>query len=541
MPGETAHAADAADAADAAAPPARSRAPIRIRAWPALPATAILALVLAGMAFQDGGYFPSAYTSAGAVAFVALAVLFAVPARVRLSRLALLAIGCLAGYAAWIALSRLWSTVPDAGVLDMQRALLYLALFVLGLLAADSGRHSRVLVWSVLGVVVAVAGAGLLSRLQPDLLEVASADASLAGYRLDYPLHYWNAFGALASLGAVLAAGLAADPRAHAALRAVASGACVLLVLAMYLSLSRGAWLALIVGVLVLLAIAPHRGSLALVLLVAGCAAAVAIARVQTYPALVSDPGAGTGQGAQGDAFTRELLALVAIAALAQAALALGRMPSAWRRRVRAISAPVRIGGAALAVVVVLAVGLVAGGSAAVKDAGGWLDRQWQDFLDPAAAPGTGTARLLTAKGARSDPYRVALEGFREHPVAGGGAGSFEVRYMRDRRIDLKLRDVHSLELQTLSELGVVGLLLLLGFVGAVAAAAWRALGGGGALPAPQAAAVTAAFTVWFAHACVDWDWEMPALTGTAVVLGATLFARRRRRLSSPAAATPAA
>jgi hypothetical protein len=43
---------------------------------------------------------------------------------------------------------------------------------------------------------------------------------------------------------------------------------------------------------------------------------------------------------------------------------------------------------------------------------------------------------------------------------------------------------------------------------------------------------VTAAFAVWLGHACVDWDWEMPALTGTAIVLSAALFQRGRRRRS---------
>ena len=54
------------------------------------------------------------------------------------------------------------------------------------------------------------------------------------------------------------------------------------------------------------------------------------------------------------------------------------------------------------------------GVTAAVNDTTDWLDRQWQDFLDPTAnaSEGTGAARLTTAKGPRSDPYRVAIDGF---------------------------------------------------------------------------------------------------------------------------------
>jgi hypothetical protein len=73
---------------------------------------------------------------------------------------------------------------------------------------------------------------------------------------------------------------------------------------------------------------------------------------------------------------------------------------------------------------------------------------------------------------------------------------------------------------------------LLLAFFAAVAAAARRALAGKGAMRPAEAAAVLAACVVWLAHACVDWDWEMPGLTGPAFVLSATLFQRGRRRRS---------
>ena len=152
----------------------------------------------------------------------------------------------------------------------------------------------------------------------------------------------------------------------------------------------------------------------------------------------------------------------------------------------------------------------------AVNDTVDWLDRQWQDFLAPTAnaSEGTGTARLITVKGARSDHYRVAIDGFEAHPLIGGGAGSFEVRYARDRNVDVKIRDVHSLPLEILANSAPLGMLLLLGFIGAVATAARRTIGGKGVIRPAEAAAVSAAFVIWLAHACVDWDWEMPVLTG---------------------------
>lgn len=527
----------------ASLPAAGARAPATLlrRAWPALPAVAVLVFVLLRLGFDQGGYFPAAFTAAGAIAFIALAVLVVRPARERFSTHALVAIGALAAFACWTGLSRSWSVVPDVPLLDMQRAMLYLALFGLALLAADSGRNARVLVWSVLGVIVVLVGAGLLSRLQPDLVPTTIDPLIAAAYRLDYPLGYWNTFGALASMGAVLATGLAADARGSAVPRAAAAGAAVLLVVAMYLSLSRGAWLALILGLVVLVAIAPNRGWLLLTLAIAGGAAVVAILRLRGYPALVLDPEAGSGQLVQGSAYTRELLGLVLVAVAAQAALTRIRVSSLVEQQMRTLRRFALIGGAVIVVLAALAGYVVKGGeaeggvTAAVNDATGWLDRQWQDFLNPATRPGAGTARLISAKGARSDGYRVAIDGFEAQPLIGGGAGSFEVRYARERDIDTKIRDAHSLPLETLSELGAVGMALLLAFLGAVATTARRALAGKGAIRPAEAAAVTAAFAVWLGHASVDWDWEMPALTGTAFVLSAALFQRGRRRKSQRA------
>ena len=323
-------------------------------------------------------------------------------------------------------------------------------------------------------------------------------------------------------------------------LRAAAAGAAVMLVVTMYLSLSRGAWLALIVGLVVLVAIAPRRGALLVTLAIVGATATLGVLRVDGYAALVLDPKAGSGQAAQGDTFTRELIALMLVAVAAQAAVALVRVPGLLESQIATLR---RIAIVGLAVVVVVAAGVgyaAKGGEAeggvttAVHDTTDWLDRQWQDFLNPTAnaSEGTGAARLISAKGARSDHYRVAIDGFEARPLTGGGAGSFEVRYARDRDVDVKIRDVHSLPIETLSELGVIGMLLLVGFVGAVATAARRTIGGKGVIRPAEAAAVTAAFAVWLAHASVDWDWEMPVLTGIPIVLSAALFARGRRRRS---------
>ena len=253
----------------------------------------------------------------------------------------------------------------------------------------------------------------------------------------------------------------------------------------------------------------------------------------------------GGGTLAQQDnAYTVVLVVIAFVVGVVQAMIADATASDHTRATARRTRGVALAAAGALVVIVPLAGMLVRNGggdritSAALSDASSFVDRQWDDFLSPAATPtDQGTARLLSTKSSRSDTYRVALDGFRAQPLHGEGAGSYEVRFMRTRRVDDKVRDAHSLPLQTLAELGLVGFALLLAFLGAVGVALVRAVGGRGALRRSQSAAVGAAFVVWLVHACLDWDWEMPALTGAALVLGASLFAAGRRRTKSVAPA----
>jgi O-antigen ligase len=457
--------------------------------------------VVGGMAFDAGGYFPTAYLEGGAVALAALGLLLAVHLpRYALSTHALAGLGTLALLAAWTGLSAAWSPAPDVALEDMQRDLLYAALFGLGLLAAGSGRHAALLGWIVLAVIVAIVCAGLVH--------------GDGGERLSYPLTYWNAYGALAAVGVVLAAGLGSDPRAPVPVRALCGAAVVPLADGVYLSLSRGTWLALMVGAVVLVVLGAHRGSLLLTVGVAGTAATLAILGGPVVPLTVA---AGSVVGV----------------------IAAGRASANLMQALRRVVRPLLIGVAALAAAAAL-VAYAAKADAveghadrALRSATGFVSDQWQDFLRPTTGADTvpaRPARLTSAKGTRSDLYRVAFDGFEANPLRGDGAGGFTVRWMRQRRVYEAVRDAHSLELETLGELGAVGGLLLLAFLATLVWAAVRSRVRRAALPRAHAAAVGAACAVWVAHSAVDWDWQMPALTGLVLVLATTLYPVGRRR-----------
>jgi O-antigen ligase len=132
-----------------------------------------------------------------------------------------------------------------------------------------------------------------------------------------------------------------------------------------------------------------------------------------------------------------------------------------------------------------------------------------------------GTGRLVSLQSNRYAYWRVALKAFGHEPVRGVGAGGWAVWWLRYRHVREFAQDAHSLPLQTLAELGLVGFTLLCGFLAGVALAAREAYRRAPAL----AAGAIAGCVVWLAHAPLDWDWQMPAVTLVAVVLAGALLA----------------
>ena len=68
-----------------------------------------------------------------------------------------------------------------------------------------------------------------------------------------------------------------------------------------------------------------------------------------------------------------------------------------------------------------------------------------------------GAGRLVTFQSDRYDYWRVALEAFAHEPLIGVGAGGWAVWWLRHRPYASGVVDAHSLELQTLAELGLIG------------------------------------------------------------------------------------
>jgi hypothetical protein len=462
---------------------------------------AVLLATPTALAFFSGGFFdePRLVAAVGVWILVGLAAVLAERPLPR-ARPALLAIAALALLTAWSALSLLWAPLSEPATDDVQRDLLYLG----GLLASASllrGGVARAVEPALAAGTLIVIGYGLAGRLLPGVVELSASTSAIG--RLEQPLTYWNATGALAAVGFVLCARLAGDATRAPALRAGALAGSVPLAAGVYLSFSRGAMLAVVAGLAVLVLVARERPQLraSAAALGLGLAAAVAVGVLPGVRALEGSLGAREREGAIGLAI---LLGLMGAAALL--GLALARREREGRAGSGSLSLPRFTRPLALGLGLVLVVGLTA--AAYVENRAG---RE--------VATGATTKRLRSLQSRRYEYWEVAGRAAAAHPVAGVGAGGFRVEWLRERPLPEPADDAHSLPLETLAELGLVGLALLVGFAVAIVACARR-------LPPALVAGPAAALVAWALHAGLDWDWEMPALTLVAILLAGFVLAQ---------------
>ena len=121
------------------------------------------------------------------------------------------------------------------------------------------------------------------------------------------------------------------------------------------------------------------------------------------------------------------------------------------------------------------------------------------------------------------EQFHTAWQQVTDHPVLGGGAGSFADYWFQHRRVSATVHDAHNLYLETLAELGAPGLVLLVLVLGIPLAAVDEP----GRHPSPRSpAALTWPFS---STRSIDWDWEMPAVTLSALFCGLALLAAARR------------
>jgi O-Antigen ligase len=473
--------------------------------------------LVAYLGLEGGGYDPLVHDRVGiAVWWILLLTLLvgALPRR-RLGALAWCALGLLAAFVLWTALSLGWTESTERTAADLARVAGYLGVFALALFArGPRGGHRMV---AAVGAGIAfVAIVALLSRLHPVWFPEARQTGSFlsgANERLSYPLNYWNGLAALIAIGLplLLQAATCAKP---VLLRALAAAALPAMALVSFLTLSRGGAAAAILALAVFVALSPDRLPKLLALLVAGAGGAVLIAAATQRDALQHGLLDAAAQR-QGDEMLAMTIVVCAGVGLVQAGISLAlsrgmrpRWTLASRRRSRAF---------ALAGLLALLV------AAAAFDAPGRASHAWSDFKQTGGT-GTGTKRLASVAGeGRYQLWRSAVKEDRTKPLTGTGSGTFEFWWARNGDIRSVVRDTHSLYMQTLGELGIAGLALLAAFLLAILLGGARATLRAGRRGRPQLAAALAGCAAFCLSAGFDWIWQIPVLPVAFLLLASVL------------------
>ena len=464
---------------------------------------AIAAAVFA-LSYANGGFVSTTQSYAGIAAWWLLGAGAAVgiaSARAGIDRLAIAALALLSAFAVWVLISISWASDAEGTLAQFNQVSLYVAVLAIAVVLARLV-PAYVLVGGVALALSAIAGVALVSRFFPSTFGVQQGIALLPTLqnRLSFPLGYWNGLGIEVALAYPLLFSLMASRRSRVA-SALAAFPLPLLAAVMYLTSSRGAFVAAAVAVVAFVVLTPRRWAAASAVAVAAAAGAVAVAVLVPKKDLVNgrtDLALGVHQGHQAALWIG--LACILTALVWAALWELGtRLPTPSRKAGQATL---------IAVGILVAVAIVLAHPVAKFDA----------FKSNSASTGASgtvtTTHLLSSSGSgRWQFWGAAIDQFRAHPLNGGGAGSWGAWWLEHGSLPgVFTQFAHSLYLESLGELGIIGLLLIGAFVVVAVVGSVRsalALGSG------EIAAAAACGIAFFAAAAYDWVWQ---LAGIAVV-----------------------
>jgi O-Antigen ligase len=376
-------------------------------------------------------------------------------------------VALLLAFTALTALSVVWSVQPDDSFKDAGRMLSYCAVFGAAVVLARTVpvRWPAVLGGVVLAAVI-VCGYALLTKVFP-----AQFDAGDVYARLRAPYSYWNAIGLTAAMGAIGCMWLGGRRAGHALLSALAYPAMGLMLTTLMLAYSRGALVALVLGLALWFCIVPLRLRGAAILISGALVAGGVVAWDFSTHALSADSVALEARASAGHQLGVLLVAMLVLLTL------IGLAFGFWTSRSAPSIVNRRRAGALL--LGLLAVVILAGaGALAVSHRGftGTISHAAHSLTDPhAPVPSNGPGRLTAVGSVRARYWNEALKVFKAHPVLGAGAEGYATARLRYRTETLDVRHAHGYVVQTLADLGVVGLALTLALLLAWMTAAGRA------------------------------------------------------------------
>jgi len=492
------------------------------------------------LALDGGGYSLASRHTVAVLVWWAVLVGFAVGAwpREAVRASGVLGIGFLGAFALWTGVSIAWAPSAERAFLEFDRAALMVGVFLLVTLAV---RRDEVAACCD-GLAIGLASVGTLalgSRLLPQLFPDPEVERFLpeARGRLTFPVEYWNGLGVLLALAVPLLLRSGIGSRTTAA-RSISVASVPVLAAAISLTSSRGAALATIVGGTTFVLLTARRWSAVAAVSAAGAGSVAAIAVFVANPDLAN---------AVGDAPREQgpiAALLIALVCLGTAVVYGTGIRLAGTRR------PPAALGRALAAALLLGVLALAAAAdpvdrlEAFKRPPGETSGQREAFVSEHLLSGGGSGRWQF--------WSAAVQEFRANPLSGGGAGSFESWWAQHGTLAAFIRDAHSLYLETLAELGPLGLALLLAAFLSALAGGLRRLDAADHETRATVAALAGCFLGFALAAGIDWHWELTVVplvgvTALALLAGPAAVPRlvpadsRRRPRGLAAAALAAA
>ena len=399
-------------------------------------------------------------------------------------------------------LSLLWTVSETETIHELLRTSMYLAVFLMALASLSSWRQVAPVMDAAVLLVTAVAGYGLLQKISPLQYPVASLD----DFSVDSTLTYSNTLAIVLGIGVTLALARLTQSR-NVALRGLLAALMLAFTTTLYLTTSRGGVVSLAVALILMVSLSSHRLQMATNLLLIAIPQAWLLWRMQGLGALWQADASDALKLATG-LNLRDGLMISFLAAFA--------LQCAYALLVRRydLTPPARrvVGGALVAVVAVT----VFGGTALLITQHGGIGKPYDAIVG-----GDGQRSTPLGLGFREEYWKVAWNEWKEHPLTGTGAGTFQYTWYRERPVDAGVKQVHNLYLEQGTETGLFAFLAVIGFsgllVGYLARETWRASGDRRLLLSGLAAAVV----VYLLSSMAEWHWYIPASTLFFFILAA--------------------
>jgi hypothetical protein len=442
------------------------------------------------------------------------------------------AIALLFGFTALTALSVGWSVTPDVSWNEAGQLLSYSAVFATATLLCRvaPGRWQAVLA-GLLTAAVVVCGYALLSKVFP-----AQLDRSDPYARLRVPYEYWNATGLAAAMGIVTCLWLGTRRDGHALVSTLAYPAMGLSMVTLMLAYSRGALAVALLGALAWLCLVPRRLRGATMLIVCGGCAAAVVGFDFASSALSSEGvvlARRVSAGHQLGVLVAAMLVVLCLAGIA-VGFAADRKPISpeARRRVGALLIGL-LGAALLAGVLGLA--------GTHRGLTGTISHGLSSITNPNASVPNTPDRLTAVSSVRARYWKQAFEIFEAHPLLGVGGGGYATARRHYEGGTLVVTHAHGYLVQTLADLGLVGIAVTVLLLGAWMLAAGRATHPFNrrwsgwrwrSLPLPYTSERVGLLTMlcvvitFGLHSLVDWTWYVPGTACAALICAGWLAGR---------------